>query len=63
MSDRELAIFELIGQGKITRVIAEKLHLSVKTIETHRQHIKTKLGLKNSAELSQHAAQWVLKDV
>ncbi len=60
-SDRELAVFELIGHGLTTRAIAEQLHLSVKTVETYRENIKAKLGLKNGAELARHAAQWVLE--
>jgi DNA-binding NarL/FixJ family response regulator len=51
LSDRELEIFGLIGQGKGTRQIAEHLHLSVKTIESHRAHIKEKLNLKDANEL------------
>jgi DNA-binding NarL/FixJ family response regulator len=51
LSDRELEIFGLIGQGKGTRQIAEHLHLSVKTIESHRAHIKEKLHLKDANEL------------
>lgn len=59
LSDRELEVFSLIGQGHGTRPIAEKLHLSVKTIESHRAHIKEKLNLKSAAELVHHAIQWV----
>lgn len=58
LSDRELEVFTLIGEGLTTRQIAEKLHLSVKTVETHRAHIKEKLNLKNSTELVQHAIHW-----
>ena len=58
LSDRELEVFGLIGQGRGTRQIAEELHLSVKTIESHRAHIKEKLNLKSAAELVQHAIQW-----
>jgi len=58
LSDRELEVFTLIGEGLTTRQIADKLHLSVKTIETHRAHIKEKLNLKNSTELVQHAIHW-----
>jgi DNA-binding NarL/FixJ family response regulator len=61
LSDRELTVFQMIGEGLPTREIATRLHLSVKTIETYRENIKAKLGLKNSAELSRHAAQWVLE--
>ena len=59
LSDRELEVFELIGQGLGTRQIAERLHLSMKTIETHRSHIKRKLKLKDGYELVQRAVQWV----
>jgi DNA-binding NarL/FixJ family response regulator len=58
LSDRELEVFSLIGQGLGTRPIAEKLHLSVKTIESHRAHIKEKLNLKSASELVHHAIQW-----
>lgn len=58
LSDRELEIFGLIGQGHGTRPIAEKLGLSVKTVESHRAHIKEKLNLKNATELVHHAIQW-----
>jgi len=51
LSDRELEVFGLIGQGKGTRQIAEHLHLSVKTIESHRGHIKEKLNLQDANEL------------
>ena len=60
LSDRELEVFELIGNGLGTRQIAERLHLSVKTIETHREHIKDKLNLHNSAELARNAVHWVM---
>lgn len=61
LSDRELEVFERIGDGLTTREIAEKLSLSVKTIETHREHIKIKLRLRNSVELTRRAVQWVLE--
>ena len=61
LSDRELEVFEMIGQGLGTKQIAGKLDLSHKTIETHREKIKSKLNLKNSSELSRHATQWVLE--
>jgi DNA-binding NarL/FixJ family response regulator len=51
LSDRELEIFGLIGQGMGTRQIAEQLHLSIKTVESHRSHIKEKLNLKDANEL------------
>ena len=59
LSDRELEVFLLIGQGRGTRQIAEKLHLSIKTIETYRAHMKEKLNLENAAELLQYAIRWV----
>lgn len=57
-SDRELEVFALIGQGLSTRQIAKKLHLSTKTIDSHRSKIKSKLNLKNSTELVHHAIRW-----
>jgi DNA-binding NarL/FixJ family response regulator len=59
LSDRELEVFNFIGQGHGTRPIAEKLHLSIKTIESHRAHIKEKLNLHSASELVHHAIQWV----
>jgi DNA-binding NarL/FixJ family response regulator len=59
LSDRELEVFQMIGQGYGTRQIAEKLYLSVKTIETYRTHIKEKLNLANADELRQYAIQWL----
>ncbi len=58
LSDRELEVFNLLGQGTGTRDIALKLHLSVKTIESHRAHIKEKLNLESGAQLVRHAIQW-----
>lgn len=58
LSDRELEVFRLIGEGRSTREIAEGLRLSVKTVETYQAHIKEKLGLKSGRELIQHAIQW-----
>lgn len=64
LSDRELEVFRLIGEGRATRQIAEELHLSVKTIESYQAHIKEKLALRNARELVQHAIEWTvnLKD-
>jgi len=59
LSDREFEVFQLIGQGKGTRQIAEQLHLSVKTVEVHRQHIKEKLRLTDAPSLARYAVQWV----
>jgi DNA-binding NarL/FixJ family response regulator len=58
LSDRELEVLELIGNGLGSREIAEKLHLSIKTIESHREHIKTKLGLARATELVNYAFTW-----
>ena len=57
-TDRELEIFQLIGNGFGTRQIAEKLHLSVKTIESYRESLKQKLKLKDRSELIQQAIHW-----
>jgi DNA-binding NarL/FixJ family response regulator len=59
LSDRELQVLTLIGGGMPSRLIAEKLHLSVKTIQTYREHIKRKLSLNSSAELAHYATHWV----
>lgn len=59
LTDRELQVFRLIGQGLGTRLIAEELGLSRKTIESHREHIKEKLHLRNGDELIQRAIQWM----
>jgi DNA-binding NarL/FixJ family response regulator len=58
LSDRELEVFHLIGQGAGTRRIAEMLRLSIKTIESHRENIKRKLKLQDSSELMQYAISW-----
>jgi DNA-binding NarL/FixJ family response regulator len=60
LSDRELEVFGLIGQGMGPSQIAELLHLSVKTVETHKQKIKKKLNLKSGSELTRRAMQWML---
>jgi len=59
LSDRELEVFRMLGEGYNTREMAEKLHLSVKTIETYRAHIKDKLALQDASELLRSAIQWV----
>ena len=59
LSDRELQVFRLLGQGRGTREIAEELHLGRSTIESHRANIKRKLKLQNATALLQHAVQWV----
>lgn len=59
LSDRELEILHLVGNGKSSRDIAETLRLSVKTVESHRLHIKEKLGCRNSTEMVRFAMDWV----
>ena len=59
LSDRELEVFRLIGEGLRTRDVAERLHLSVKTVESYREHIKIKLHLDNAAKLTRAAVEWV----
>jgi len=59
LSDREMEVFQLIGNGFSTRQIAEKLNLSVKTIDSYREHLKLKLRLKKGSDLVRHAIQWV----
>jgi DNA-binding NarL/FixJ family response regulator len=60
LTDRELEVFRLIGEGHGTRQIADDLHLSVKTIESYQAHIKEKLALRNARELVQHAIEWTV---
>lgn len=62
LTDRELEIFRLIGEGRQRQRIAAELHLSVKTVEAHRANIRRKLGLENAAELWQHAIQFVQRE-
>jgi DNA-binding NarL/FixJ family response regulator len=61
LSDRELEVFEMIGRGLTTRAIADRLHLSPRTVDTYRERLKIKLVLANAAELHYRAIQWVLK--
>ncbi|MGC2450761.1 MAG: response regulator transcription factor, partial [Candidatus Sulfotelmatobacter sp.] len=58
LTDRELEVFRLIGEGHSTRRIAEELHISVKTVESYQSHIKEKMSLRSARELVQHAIQW-----
>jgi DNA-binding NarL/FixJ family response regulator len=60
LTDRELEVFESIGRGMSTAAIAVRLNVSVKTIETYRSNIKTKLDLKDAADLIRHAATWTV---
>jgi DNA-binding NarL/FixJ family response regulator len=62
LSDRELEVFRLIGEGRATREIAEELRISVKTVETYQAHIKEKLALRSGRELIQHAIQWKISE-
>lgn len=59
LSDREMEVFQLIGNGYGTRQIADKLNLSVKTIDSYREHLKLKLRLEKGSDLVRHAIQWV----
>ena len=59
LSNRELEVFRLIGEGHSTRHIAAVLHVSIKTVESHRAHIKEKLQLNDTVELVRYAMQWV----
>jgi DNA-binding NarL/FixJ family response regulator len=63
LSDRELQIFGMIAQGLGATRIAQELHLSVKTIETHRMRIKQKLGLQSGADLNRHAKIWLMNQI
>lgn len=62
LSDRELEVLELLGRGNGTKQIASELHLSVKTIETHRAHIKEKLGFRDAGEMVRFAIDWVAQE-
>jgi DNA-binding NarL/FixJ family response regulator len=62
LSDRELDVFRLIGQGRKTQEIAAQLHLSIKTVETYRDRIREKLDLSDGTELARCAVQWVLEN-
>ena len=59
LTDREFEVFQLIGKGLATKEIADKLHLSPKTVEVHRANIKTKLKINSMAELIRYAVRWV----
>ena len=60
LTNRELEVFEMIGQGLNCQQIARKLHVSCSTVETHRQNIKRKLSLQNSVQLMRVAFQWTM---
>ena len=59
LTDRELQVFRMLGEGRSTREVADGLHLSVKTVETHRAKIMRKLGLHHASELVHRAVSWV----
>jgi DNA-binding NarL/FixJ family response regulator len=63
LSDRELQVFQLISMGVSTSEIAQQFHLSIKTIETHRENIKSKLGLQDAAELNRFARDWAAQNL
>lgn len=58
LTNRELEVFELVGDGRSSKEIAEALHICLKTVESHRANIRAKLGLENSAELICYASRW-----
>lgn len=62
LSDRELEVFELIGNGSTTREISERMHISIKTVESYRTRIKTKLDISTGNELIRQAVQWVASE-
>jgi len=62
LADRELEVFRLIGQGAKTAEIADRLHLSVKTVETYRDRIRQKLDLTDGTKLAHYATQWILEN-
>lgn len=62
LTDRELQIFQLVGRGKSTREIANELNVSVHTIDSHREHIRSKLDLRTGTELIQRAVQWHIEN-
>jgi len=62
LSDRELEVFRLVGEGLSTSQVAERLHRSVHTVESHRERIKNKLNLETANELNRAAVQWVLEN-
>jgi DNA-binding NarL/FixJ family response regulator len=59
LTDRELEVFRLIGDGISTREISERLNLSMKTVDAHRRHMREKLNLRSTSELIRYATQWV----
>jgi DNA-binding NarL/FixJ family response regulator len=62
LSDRELEVFTLIGQGRNTQAIADQLHLAVSTVETYRERLKSKLNVESGSELTRRAILWVIQN-
>jgi len=62
LTDREMEVFEMIGQGLTSKQIATRLGLSPKTVDTYRERLKEKFDLKSANELTKHAVQWVLEN-
>ncbi|WLQ16343.1 response regulator transcription factor [Hahella aquimaris] len=62
LSERELEVFTMVGKGSSTKEIAHKLNLSVKTIDTYKEHIKRKLGIKDNTALIQQAVVWMVRE-
>ena len=62
LADRELEVFRLIGEGVKTGEVADRLHLSIKTVETYRDRIRQKLDLSDGTELAHYATQWLLEN-
>ncbi len=62
LSDREFEVFQFIGDGRTTKEIAQFLNLSIKTVETYKSHIKTKLEIKDSTDLIRRAVEWKVAD-
>jgi DNA-binding NarL/FixJ family response regulator len=63
LADRELEVFRMIGEGARTKEVAERMHLSVKTVETYRDRIRQKLDLSDGTELAHAATRWVLENI
>lgn len=62
LTDREMQVFDQLGRGLSAREIADKMKLSIKTVETHRDKIKRKLKIESTPKLTQHAVKWVLEN-
>jgi DNA-binding NarL/FixJ family response regulator len=62
LSDRELQVFQMLGHGMTTKEIAAKLELSPKTVDSHRENIKSKLDVRHATDLNRRAVQWVLEN-